>query len=118
MQRQQIKQGDIYFVTLDGIESEQQNSRPCVVVSADVRNEKSNNVFIFPITHAKKKAQPCHYVLRKEDYDFFTYKENLVLCEEGRSISKSRLQRKLGNISVSDVEEILKVKEFVFVEKT
>lgn len=112
-----IKQGEIYFVSLDGIDSEQQNSRPCLVISADVRNLNSDNVFIFPITHAKKKAQPCHYLLLKDDYPFFTYKENIVLCEEGRSVSKRRLQRKLGMISDKDISNILEVKNYVFIQK-
>ena len=42
-----------------------------------------------------------------EKYDFFTYKENTVLCEEGRSISKKRLERKLGSISLNDLLEYI-----------
>lgn len=85
-----IKQGEVYMVNLsDSIEHEQSGVRPCVVISVNARNESSDNVFIFPITHStKKKNQPCHYKLYKESYPFFTYKENTVLCEEGRSISK------------------------------
>lgn len=117
--RRDIKQRDIYMVDLsvDSIEHEQGRTRPCIVVSNNIRNESSSNVFVFPITHSIKKFQPCHYKLYKDNYSFFTYKENTVLCEEGRSISKSRLERKLGSISYEDLNEILKAKEFVFIEK-
>ena len=116
--KKEVKQGDVWMVDLPkGEDSEQQNVRPCLVMSVNIRNESSPNVFVFPITHAKKKKQPCHYVLYKENYPFFTYKENTVLCEEGRSISKNRLERMLGKIFYKDIIEILKCKEFVFVEK-
>lgn len=115
--KRNIVQGDIYMVNLDGIESEQQNVRPVVVVSANIRNEKSPNIFVFPITHATKKQQPCHYILSNEKYDFFAYTKNIVLCEEGRSISKKRLERYLGTIEENDILEILKIKEYVFIEK-
>ena len=117
--KKEIHQGDIYMVNLsnDSIDHEQANVRPCIIASCDIRNCKSDNIFIFPITHAKKKKQPCHYKLYKEQYNFFTYKENTVLCEEGRSISKKRLERKLGSIELKDLFEILKIKEYIFVEK-
>lgn len=117
--KREINQGDVFMVDLsvDSIDHEQTNVRPCVIASCDIRNRKSDNIFIFPITHAVKKTQPCHYKLYKDKYDFFTYKTNTVLCEEGRSISKKRLERKLGSISLNDLLEILKIKEYIFIEK-
>ena len=116
--KKEVKQGEIWMCNLPkGEDSEQMWVRPYLCISTDIRNESSSNVFIFPITHAKKKKQPCHYILYKENYPFFTYKENTVLCEEGRSISKNRLERRLGMIFAKDIIEILKCKEFVFVEK-
>lgn len=117
--KKETKQGDIYMTnfSFDSIDHEQAGIRPALIVSCDSRNCKSDNVFVFPITHAKKKTQPCHYKLYKNQYNFFTYKENTVLCEEGRSISKKRLERKLGSISFQDLLEILKIKEYIFIEK-
>ena len=117
--KKEVKQGEVWMCNLPkGEDSEQQNIRPCLISSVNIRNESSPNVFIFPITHAKKKDQPCHYKLYKENYPFFTYKENTVLCEEGRSISKNRLERCIGTIFAKDIIEILKCKEFVFIEKS
>ena len=116
--KKEVNQGEVWMCNSRiGQDSEQQNLRPCIIISANIRNESSPNVFVFPITHAKKKMQPCHYVLYKKNYPFFTYKENTVLCEEGRSISKNRLERQLGIIFSKDIIEILKCKEFVFIEK-
>ena len=120
VKKREIHQGDIYMVNLsiDSIDHEQAGIRPCCIVSCDNRTEKSSNVFIFPITHAVKKKQPCHYRLYKKQYDFFSYDVNTVLCEEGRSSSKKRLERKLGSIDLRDLLEILKIKEYIFIEKT
>lgn len=115
--RKHIYQGDIYMASLDGVDSEQKNARPVIIISANIRNETSPNVFIFPITHANKKKQPCHYTLDKDKYPFFIYNKNIILCEEGRSISKKRLERFLGQIEEEDVLEILKIKEYIFIEK-
>lgn len=118
MKPKDIKQGEIWICDLskDSVDHEQKGVRPVIVISANIRNDNSNNVFVFPITHATKKEQPCHYKLRKSKYPFFTYKENTVLCEEGRSVSKRRLERKIGTIDEADILSILVCKEYVFVE--
>ena len=71
MKQREIKQGDVYMVNLsnDSIDHETGKVRPCVIVSCNKRNDNSSNIFIFPITHAHKKRQPCHYKLYKKDYD-------------------------------------------------
>ena len=119
MKKREIKQRDIYMcdLTQDSIDSEQKNIHPVVVVSIDIRNSTSPNVYIFPITHSNKKTQPTHIILNKIDYPFFTYNVNTVICEEGRSISKKRLERFLGEISKEDLDKILECKEYVFIEK-
>lgn len=117
--KKEICQGDVFMVNFsnDSIGHETNKVRPCLISSCNARNKKSDNIFVFPITHANKKKQPCHYKLYKKEYDFFIYDINTVLCEEGRSISKKRLERKLGSISLKDLLEILKIKEYVFIEK-
>ena len=114
-----VRQGDIFMcdLSVDSIEHEQSGLRPVLCISCDSRNNTSQNVFVFPITHANKKAQPCHYMLHSSDYPFFTFAKQIVICEEGRSVSKKRLERFLGRISEDDISAILKCKEYVFVEK-
>ncbi len=119
MDKKKIRQGDIYMcdLSVDSIDHEQGNIRPILVASANIRNDTSANVFVFPITHARKKYQPCHYPLYQYSYPFFNFKKQIVLCEEGRSISKTRLERFLGTISDEDLQGVLKSKEYVFIEK-
>ena len=102
--KREINQGDVFMVDLsvDSIDHEQTNVRPCVIASCDIRNRKSDNIFIFPITHAVKKTQPCHYKLYKDKYDFFTYKINTVLCQKCHFIflSHSFLKKQLVGTSL------------------
>jgi mRNA-degrading endonuclease toxin of MazEF toxin-antitoxin module len=114
--KRKIKQRQIYMCDLDdgAIDSEQKGSHPVLIASCDVRNDSSSNVFVFPITHANKKFQPTHYAIYKQEYPFLSYDKSIIQCEEGRSISKTRLKRCLGEISEYDFEEIMRFKEFIF----
>ena len=113
-----IRQGDIYMcdLSVDSKDHEQSGVRPCLVVQTNTLNKTRPNVFVFPITHANKKQQPCHYILTQTDYPYFSFDKQIVLCEEGRSVSKTRLESFVGKISEKDMQEILDRKEYVFRE--
>lgn len=116
-----IRQGEIYYcdLSIDAIENETTSKHPVLIASMDLRNDTSPNVFVFPITHSTtKKLQPTHYALYKADYPSFKFDVNTVLCEEGRSISKTRLENKMLKISKEDLENILKCNDYVFKKKT
>lgn len=114
-----IKQREIWLCDLskDSIDSEVSFNHPVIVVSANIRNTRSSNVVVFPITSARKKYQPSHHFLYNTKYDFFEKSTNTVLCEEIRSISKNRLYYCLGIIDEIDFEEIMIKKEYIFYEK-
>jgi mRNA-degrading endonuclease toxin of MazEF toxin-antitoxin module len=119
MKKREIKQGEIYFCNLDGdtIDNEMMGTHPVLIASLGLRNDTSPNVFVFPITHsANKKIQPTHYILYKSKYPEFSYEKNTVLCEDGRSISRKRLERFVLKIDDEDFQNILKCKEYVFKE--
>jgi mRNA interferase MazF len=113
-----ILQGEVYICSLDGKNSEQNGSRPCLVIQVDVLNRTSKNVIIVPITSKRKKRLPTHVELLKTNYPFLIYQVNTVLCENIRSISKYRLEKKLGTISKEDLLEVLKAKEYAFIEQS
>lgn len=122
MKKREIKQGDIYYCSLDvdAIESEQCGTRPVVVLSCNTLTSNRNNVIIVPITSSKqKKYMINHYCLDKVNYEELTSETNIVLLECIRDISKSRLERKLGTLSEYDLQCILDLiiydfKEFNF----
>lgn len=117
MNNREIKQGDVFMVNLsfNGIDHEQKFSRPCIIIQNNILNETSDNTIIVPLTSQIKKPQPFHYMLYQNDYPFFHKNKSIVLTECIRCISKKRLERKIGSISDKDMQEILKCKEYVFI---
>ena len=117
MKNRVIMQGEVYICDMgDVIGSEQSGIRPSLVISVDVLNRTSTNVVVLPITSKMKKVQPFHKLLSQEKYPFLKYDMNIVLCENIKSISKDRINQYLGRIDDDDLEDILKLKEFVFKE--
>lgn len=117
MEKKEIKQRMICMCDFPiGIGCEFSGLHPCLIASVDVRNEKSPNVYVFPITHAIRKWQPTHFLLFKKNYPFLKHIQNTIICESGREISKIRIQRILGMVSEEDFEKILNIKKYVFEE--
>ena len=123
MKKREIKQGEIYFCNLDSvgdtIDSEQQLGRPCLVISLDVLNSSRDNVIIVPITSStQKKHMINHYCLNGENYPELVCKNNIVLLECPRDISKCRLERRICALTEYDLNCILDLIIYDFKEFT
>lgn len=118
MKNREIKQGDIYMGSLPtGIDSETKGCHPLLILSVDLRNEKSGNVVVASITHRQKKYQPTHYYLYKYIYPNFIYDVNTVMLEDIHTISKRRLQGFLLHLKEKDMNNILELTDYIFIEK-
>lgn len=71
--QRRIKQREIYMcdLTKDSIDSEQSGCHPVLIAACDIRNNSSNNVVVFPLTHAIKKVNP-HII--------FYIVQNMIFC--------------------------------------
>ena len=113
-----MNQGCVYMVNLnDAIDSEQKSTRPCVIISCDSLNKNRKNVIIAPITASNKKSMVNHYIIDGNKYTFFICKRNTVLLECLRDISKSRLEKYLGELDKDDLQNILNIINCNFVDK-
>jgi mRNA interferase MazF len=105
--------GEIYFADLDpSTGSEQGGRRPVVIVSRDALNINAPIVIVAPITSRenKKRIYPTHVELRAAETGLT--KDSVVLCEQVRAISKNRLSKKVGAVTVAKmfvVGETLKI---------
>jgi mRNA interferase MazF len=115
----QVKQGEVWMInlSLDSIDHEQSGIRPCIVLQNNYLNITSDNVVIIPLTSQKKKKQPFHYNLYKENYPFFNKATNIVLSECITCVSKSRLERKIGMIFYKDLLGIFEALQYLWLEK-
>lgn len=108
--KRQINQRDIYYCDFgDNDGSEQSGERPSLIISNDLGNVNSDTIIVLPITSKKKKDLPIHYILYKNIYPFFKDEENTVLTEQIRCVSKKKLHKKMGQISVEDFNNIVMI---------
>jgi mRNA interferase MazF len=107
------QRGDIFMANLAPVAgSEQDGTRPVVIVSRDALNNASPVVVICPITDAanKKKIYPSHVRIAAGRGGLTM--DSVVVCEQIRAISKTRLQRHMGTLDraiITNIEAALKL---------
>ena len=87
-----IKRGDVYYADLSPVVgSEQDGTRPVLIVSNDVGNKYSPTIVVVPITSRgmTKKRLPTHVLIQKPDLMTIG---SVVLTEQIRAIDKCRLK--------------------------
>ena len=105
--------GDVFMANLEPSEgSEQGGTRPVVVVSRDALNKFAPIVVVCSITDAtnKRKIYPSH-VRVSAGVGGLTI-DSIVICEQVRAISKTRLRRQLGKFDrpiMTSIEAALKI---------
>ena len=98
-----FKKWDVYRANFDPVVgSEQGKSRPVLIISEDYINEFLNNVNILPITSRKIGRQIYPNEALIEANKFGLEKESIVLSHQIRTLDKSRLSLKFGEISAID----------------
>ena len=87
-----IKRGDVYFAKLDdGIGSEQNGTRPVLVIQNDIGNRYSPTIIVASMTTSTtKKPLPTHVVLPSEKSGL--PETSLVMLEQIYTIDKVRLE--------------------------
>lgn len=101
------RRGDVYMARLDPREgSEQAGQRPVVVISRDSINEHSPVVVIVPVADRahKKTIYPSQVILRAGEGGLT--KESVVLGEQVRAISTTRLIRFMGHLTGPNMNQI------------
>ncbi len=109
MKKTNIKRGDIFWVDFDPSKAtEIKKTRPSLVCSHDIMNENSSRIIVAPITSNMKKVYSFEHAL--EDHDEVKGK---IMLDQMRSIDKSRLGKKLGNLSIKEMKEVDDIIKFV-----
>jgi mRNA interferase MazF len=109
----QALRGDLFMANLEPAQgSEQGGTRPVVVVSRDALNQFSPVVVVCSITNAanKKKFYPSHVRVAAGSGGLTL--ESVVICEQVRAISKTRLRRQIGKFDgrvMASIDAALKI---------
>ena len=100
--------GDIYYADMEPhIGSEQDGTRPVVVLQNDVGNRYAPTLIVATVTSRteKKKYQPTHVLIA---HNTAFEKPSVVQLEQIFTIDKSRVQRFLGRLTQDEMQEIEK----------
>lgn len=92
----EIKRGEIYYADLSPvIGSEQDGFRPILILQNDTGNRHSPTTIVAALTGRKKKAKlPTHVRININNLSV----ESTVLLEQIRTIDKSRLSKRVGEL--------------------
>lgn len=99
---------DVYLISLDPTKgSEIKKTCPCLIISPDEMNRHIRTVIIAPMTSTIK-----NYPSRVTTA--FQGKRGQIVLDQIRTVGKTRLMKKLGPVSSSAEEKVLKVLQEMF----
>lgn len=102
-----MRRGEVYQARLDPTEgSEQAGTRPVILVSRNAINASSPVVLAVPCTtyRAGQRIYPSQVLLRASDGGFDV--DSVALAEQVRALSKLRLTRLRGMLSVEAMQAL------------
>ena len=104
----EVKRGEVYMVDLSPVVgSEQGGLRPAVIVQNDVGNKYSPTTIVACITSKLHKAKlPTHVELAKNVC--YLKQDSILLCEQLRTIDKTRLKEKVCSLPPFVIAQINK----------
>lgn len=97
---EEMRRGEIYWYRYDGVGSEQDGTRPCIIVSNDKNNTFSKTATIVPLTTQEKKPLPTHIDIQSGIVP------STALCEQVQTISKNRISRYIGECTDEEMSRI------------
>ena len=101
-----MKQRDICLADLNPVQgSEQSGIRPVVIISGNALNDNLNICIVCPLTSNIKKYSGC-LVLKKDNVNQLD-QDSEIITFQIRSISKSRIIKKIGVISELQFKALL-----------
>ena len=102
---QNIDQYSVYWVDLNPTQGAEINkNRPCVIISPIEMNQHLRTVIIAPITSTGREGYPTRVKISVNEI------AGWIVLDQIRAIDKTRLRRKIGDLSL---EEIAKVKKII-----
>ncbi len=96
-----MNRGDIYWVDLNPTRGSEINKlRPCVLVGATPINQARHTVVIIPLSTSAKAHPPITIAVS------CLGKQVTAICDQIRTVDKSRLKKPAGHLSIKDLDEL------------
>ncbi|WP_244945005.1 type II toxin-antitoxin system PemK/MazF family toxin [Nostoc sphaeroides] len=105
-----VNRFDVFLVNLDPtMGSEIQKTRPCVVISPDEMNKYITTVIVAPMT-TKGQSYPTRVACQ------FQGNDGQIVLDQIRTVDKTRLVKKLGQIDSDEQKAVLDTLAEMFAE--
>lgn len=99
------KRGEIWLADFDpSVGTEIQKTRPALIISNDIANEKSSKVCVVPFKSNVKKLGMA--VIVEPDNINNLQKQSLIRVPEINTFDKRRLKSKIGQVSLEILEQV------------
>lgn len=96
-----MNRGDIYWVDLNPTQGSEINKlRPYVLVGATPINKARSTIVVVPLSTSAKERPPLTILVS------CLGKEVTAICDQIRSIDKSRLRKQAGSLSEKEMDAI------------
>lgn len=101
-----MKRGEIYYANLDPVQgSEQGGMRPVLIIQNDLGNKFSPTVIVLPLTSRMGKTPLRTHVPVLPPMGGLQ-KPSVILCEQVRTLEKSRLRRFVGALRQDKLRQV------------
>jgi len=95
------RRGEVWWVRLDPTEgSEISKTRPCLILSSGVLNERRRTVVVVPLSSSAKASPPLLVPVRCGGRDA------IAVTDQIRAVSKERLEQCMGTLSPEQMEAV------------
>ena len=92
------ERGDIWWVSLDPtLGSEIRKTRPCVVISVKVLNERRRTVVVVPLSSSPKASPPILIPISCQGLTA------VAVSDQIRAVAKERLRSRLGVVTTEEM---------------
>ncbi len=106
----EIKQYELVLVNLDPtIGSEMKKTRPCAVISPNEMNKYLQAIVVAPLT-SSSKPYPTRVEIKQ------TKTKGWVVLDQIRTVDRTRIIKKLGNLTTTEIEVLKTVMMETYVE--
>ncbi len=106
----EIKQYELVLVNLDPtIGSEMKKTRPCAVISPNEMNKYLQTIVVAPLT-SSSKPYPTRVEIKQ------TKIKGWIVLDQIRTIDRTRIVKKLSNLTTSEIKIVKSVIKETYVE--
>ena len=95
------KRGEVWWVRLDPtLGSEIRKTRPCLIMTANVLNERRRTVVVVPLSSSPNPSPPLMVSLNCAG------KAAVAVVDQIRAVSKDRLDKRISTISPEELKAV------------